>query len=296
MREAVLIASRSSRHGVADLNKARALLVQGGIEIVESYTSADHLELRDRVKSAVKSGHQLIVACGGDGMQTSIVGELAHTNAVLGVIPGGTGNSFARSLGIKMSVDDAVDVIAKGKEARVDLGVVNGTYFANFATIGLASDIALHTPRWLKRTAGPAAYAIAAVIPILTRRPFGCVVKWDDRKLKLRTHQVVIANGRFYGDTALLPNATLTEGMLSLFTTSGLSVGDKLGTFVDFLRGDQIQRRDAQYFSASKIRVKTRGRQPVSLDGDYFCETPAKFSVDERALRVMVPKSFKEGE
>jgi diacylglycerol kinase family enzyme len=84
--------------------------------------------------------------------------------------------------------------------------------------------------------------------------------------------------------------------MLSFFTTSGLSIGDKLGTYVDFLIGSQTKRRDAQYFSASEIQIKAHRRQPISLDGDYFCKTPANFSVDPRALRVMVHQNFEEGE
>ena len=294
-RKAVIIASLSSRHGKADLNQARTLLRRRGIEVVESYANADHRKLCRRVKNAVKAGHRLIVACGGDGMQTSIVGELAHTDAVLGVIPAGTGNSFARSLGIKLSVADAVDVIAKGKVAEVDLGVVNGTHFANFATIGLPSEIARRTPRALKKWTGPLAYAIAGAGPLLTRMPFACVIKWKRRKLKLETHQVVVANGRFYGDQPLLPQSSLTDGKLALFTTTGLSAGDKIATYVDFLRGDQTKRRDAQFFSAKKIRVKTDKRQPISIDGDYLGKTPAKFSVDRRALKVMVPKRFNEG-
>lgn len=292
-RRAVIIASLASRHGKVDMKMARTLLHERGFEVVESYASSDHDKLRARVKSAVKTGHRLIVACGGDGMLTSIIGELAHTRTVLGVIPAGTGNSFARSLDIKLSVEDAVDVIAKGKVAKVDLGVVNGTHFANFATIGLPSAIARRTPRALKKWAGPAAYAIAGAGPLFTREPFACVIKWKGRKLKLETHQVIVANGRFYGDEPLLPSASLTDGELACFTTTGLSVGDKVGTYIAFLRGDQTKRSDAQYFSASKIRVKTDKRQPICIDGDYLEKTPAKFSVDRRALRVMVPKRFK---
>ena len=294
MRQAVIIASLSSRHGKVDLDEARSLLLARGIEVAESYASADHRELCRRVRSAVKSGHRLIVACGGDGLQTSIVGELAHTKAVLGVIPAGTGNSFAQSLDIKMSVKDAVDIIAKGKVAKVDLGVVNGTHFANFATIGLPSEIARRTPRSLKKWTGPLAYALAGAGPILTRRPFTCVIKWKRRKLKLDTHLVIVANGRFYGDMPLLPKASLTDGKLSVFTTTGRSIGDKVGTSIDLLRGDQTKRRDAEFFSASKLRVKTHKRQPIAIDGDYLGKTPAKFSVDKRALKVMVSKRFKE--
>ena len=107
---------------------------------------------------------------------TAAAGQLAKSKSVLGVLPLGTGNSFALSLGIA-DLAAAVDAIAAGREVAVDLGRVNGTYFANFATIGLSSTIARATPSRLKKLIGAAAYVLAGVLPGLRSRPFRCSVQ-----------------------------------------------------------------------------------------------------------------------
>ncbi|MEO6913850.1 MAG: YegS/Rv2252/BmrU family lipid kinase, partial [Candidatus Baltobacteraceae bacterium] len=247
-----------------------------------------------RVRALIKAGHALIIIAGGDGSQTSVVGEFAHRDAVLGVIPAGTGNSFATGLGIGEELQDAVDVIVDGKIAKIDLGRVNKTYFANFSTIGLASEVGNETSHGLKSLLGPVAYGIAAVGPILTHKPFRARVKYDGNTLKLKTHQVIIANGRDYGHQPISPDATFTDKRLAFFATSGTSRIDILKMYVALIRGRQQSLRDAQYFSARKIELRTTPRVQIDIDGNAFERTPAKFSVAPGALRVMVPSAFGE--
>jgi len=110
VKEAVLITNAHSRNGAEVTAKARELLPQRGISIVEALTAPNGKAVFKMVKRAVKSGRRLIVVAGGDGSQTSAVRALAHTKAVLGVLPAGTGNSFALSLGIH-TVDEALEAI-----------------------------------------------------------------------------------------------------------------------------------------------------------------------------------------
>lgn len=292
MREAVLLGGHESRHGAQDVALAAKLLAAGGIRVAESHVVADRIALRKRVKQAVKSGHKLIVVSGGDGAQTTAVGPLAYKKAVLGLIPGGTGNSFAQTLGIGTDVGAAVDTIVNGKMATVDLGHVNGNYFANFSTIGLTAEVGAHTPRWLKRFTGSFAYALGAIKPLATEEPFTCVVKANKKKQKLTTFQIVIANGRYFGTKPLLPDASITDGLLSFFTTTGLSHLELLRMYLAVVAGTQTRLPDAEFFSAKKIVIKTRGRHLVSIDGDFGGYTPATFTVQRKALRVMVPRDY----
>src|SRR5258708_16970807 len=144
---------------------------------------------------------------------TSAVGRLAKSKTVMGVLPLGTGNSFALSLGIT-SLEVAVEAIAAGRNVGVDLGRVNGTYFANFATIGLSSTIARATPNRLKKMLGAAAYVLAGLLPGLRSRTFRCKVRADKATLAFNTFQVIVANGRYFGHTPLTPEASLTSGHL----------------------------------------------------------------------------------
>ncbi len=269
---------------------AHAQLVARGLRVDEAHVAADSREVRRQVRRAIRAGRELIVVAGGDGTLTHVVGEFAHTGSVLGVLPLGTGNSFARSLGIEPQVESAVAAIVDGTCRRVDLGRVNKTYFANFSTLGLSADISVATSDKLKGAIGSAAYAVAGIRPLLTHRPFECRIRWGRNRLDLRTHQVIVANGRFFGTTPILPDATIDDGELALFTTAGTSTWDVAKSFVAMFAGKQIDLRDAHYFSAPKIKIKTSPRVALAIDGDVIGRTPARFSVAPRALRVMVPR------
>lgn len=294
MREAVLIAGTESRHGAQYFTRARMLLAERGISVVESHAVQDKEELQRRVREAVRSGAKLVIVCAGDGGQTVVVGEFAHRRAVLGVIPSGTGNSFAQSLGIELELERAVDTIVNGKVASVDLGVVNGTYFANFATIGLDSEIAAQTSHRLKRIVGMAAYAVAGIGRVLTHKPFRTTIRWKKNKLKIKTHQMIIANGRYFGSQPLLPDASMTDGRLTFFACEAAGHLQLAELYVALARGTQTSLRTAHYFETRKLSIQTRRRQPIAVDGNAFGRTPARFRVAPRALRVMVPQSFPE--
>jgi len=290
MREAVLIAKLTSNHGPEEFAEVSKALSDANISIVEAHQVENRKELTKRVRRSIKSGHKLILVAGGDGSQAAAVGELAYKDAVLGVIPAGTGNSFAQSLGIKTTIADAIETIINGRVAEVDLGMVNGSYFANFATIGLSAAIGLDTPKLLKKIAGGVAYGLSAVVPMLTHKPFKSTVQWEKNELKVETYQMIIANGRFFGNTAILPDATITDGQLAFFTTVGAGRLEVMRMYLAFLKGTQTGLPDAHYFQTAKLKVKTKGSQPIAVDGSYFGKTPATFKVAKKALRVMVPQ------
>jgi YegS/Rv2252/BmrU family lipid kinase len=292
MRQATVICRLSSRHGLRYYQRLQRELPAAGVEIVETHMVRRRKELKARIRQAVKSGAKLVIVIGGDGTQTAAVAELAHTSCALAVVPAGTGNSFAFSLGIKDDLDAAIDTIANGKEIRVDVGIVNGTYFANFATIGLIADAANRTPRGLKRVIGPLAYGVAAVQSFFHDKPFELRVKWKHEKLKIVTHQAIIAGGRYFGWQPLTPNANLRSGELAFFAAAGDKPQDVIATNAALLAGEHTNLDHAHYFSAPKITIKTKPKQPLNIDGHALGTTPAKFKIAPGALRVLVPQDF----
>ena len=291
--QTVIIGGRESRHGAQALAETTRLLERRGIAVAESHLVKDRAALRKGVRRFVKSGRKLIVVCGGDGAQTTACEEMAHSDSVLAVIPGGTGNSFAQTLGVPHDdIEGAVDVICNGRSERIDLGYVNKRYFANFSTIGLTAEVGANTPHWLKQIFGAFAYAIGAAPLLATEPPFRVRISTEKRTYKLKTYQIVVANGRYFGSQPLTPDAEPTDGELALFTTTGLSRAALVRMYFAVVAGTQTQLPDALYFNAKRIEIKTRRRLLVSIDGDPGGYTPATFRVARRALRVMVPQSF----
>jgi diacylglycerol kinase (ATP) len=286
-----VVVNTHSRQARRQLDDVHALLQKHGVPVAAFHVVPDHDVLRRYVKRAAKGGAQAIAVGGGDGTMAHAVDALAHRDAVLGVLPLGTGNSFAQSIGLDAhDLDAAVAVIARGNVQRIDLGRVNGTYFANFATIGLSSEIAGATPARVKRWSGPLAYALAAVRPLLTHAAFRAKIRWKGGALDLRTQDIVVANGRFFGANPVTPDATIADGRLSLFTTDDPSRIGAIRTYLAFGMHAQTRLRCAHVVNAVKFDVRTRARQTISIDGCLLEKTPARIRVAPRALRVFVPE------
>jgi YegS/Rv2252/BmrU family lipid kinase len=289
---ATLIVNCRSGRSTSNAAELPGLLAERGIEVNAFCPVEGEVELRRSVKRAVKSGAKLVIVGGGDGSMTTAVDVLAKRDIVLGILPLGTGNSFARTLGLDDDLEKALDAIGEGRTACVDLGLVNGTYFANFAAIGLSAEIAESAPRSLKRAIGAAAYIVSGLVPFAKSEPFRVNVKWDGGKKRLETRQLVIASGRFFGHQPIAPDATAVDHHLAFFTTTGASHAEIVRMYLALSLGLQESLPDAVAFSARKIRVKTKPKQKISVDGNPLGKTPAKFSVVPRALHVIVGPGF----
>ncbi len=263
-----------------------------GIDVDRFEVAEDEAALRKRVKKNVKDGASLVIVGGGDGAMTVAADVLAHAKCALGVLPLGTGNSFALTLGISDKLETALDVIVAHRVVKIDLGTVNGTHFANFATIGLSAEIADRAPHALKKLIGPAAYAVGGVGPFFTHQPFRAKIRHDTGRSELRTQQIVIASGRFFGRQPVTPDASIVDRRLSLFTSTGITHLEVARMYVAFGLGFQTRLPDAIAFSSKEIVVKTSPKQLLNIDGQTLGKTPARFGVAPRALRVCVPAGF----
>jgi YegS/Rv2252/BmrU family lipid kinase len=292
MSATVVVVNVHSSGSRAAIDRLPGIFEKHGVAYDDLVIANDHARLCRRAKRAVKSGAKRLIVGGGDGTMASAMQYLAHADTVLGMLPLGTGNSFAKTMKIPHDLDAAVRIIAEGRVARVDLGRVNDTYFANFATIGLAAEIAHGTPNALKARFGPLAYVIAGVRPLMRHRPFRARLRWSDRRYETTTQQIVVASGRYFGHQPITPDASVTDGKLSVFFDTGSTPLDVAKTYAAMAVGAQTKLADAVTIAAPKIVVKARPRQPISADGDEAGHTPARFTVEPRALRIFVGEEF----
>jgi YegS/Rv2252/BmrU family lipid kinase len=241
------------------------------------------------IKQALKKAPMVIVG-GGDGSLSSFVDYFIGKDVVFAFLPLGTANSFARTMGVPLDLDGAVDVIAKGEARKIDLGCINGDYFLNAAAMGLAPKVAESVPHGLKRTLGRLGYLIWAGWSAANFRAFR--VKLEDGKHTMRmwATEVRIANGRFHGGIELIENADLKSGEIVVQVVTGRSIA-KLG-WSYFASATKLKARHqtVREFVASEFTLSTKPRMKVSIDGEIGEETPLKISALPDGVTIAAPR------
>jgi diacylglycerol kinase (ATP) len=279
-------------------------------------TSADD-DGRDAVERAAASAPDLVVVAGGDGTLRAAASVLAGSGITIGVVPSGTGNLFARELGLPVnSIDSAVATAFDGQDRPVDLGFARleradgdseERAFLVMAGIGLDAHMAAHTNQRLKKRIGWLAYSDPIARSILGNRRFDMVYGLDDKPdVEMRAHTVIVGNsGSLTAGMLLIPDAVVDDGLLDAvvmrpkggggWTNIGYRLAfnrvlyrTRFGRFVGRLTPKP---RAILYAQAKALRVRFREPQEIQLDGDPNGSVMAvALRVEHLALTIRVPK------
>jgi len=232
-----------------------------------------------------------VIIAGGDGTIAGVLNVLSRRqNLRVGLVPLGTGNSFARSLGLPLEYEEAVATIKAGRTRQANLGAINGQVFINAAAIGLSAASAHRISDRTKRRLGRLAYFFSGAMVLLHHRPFSCVLKTPRKTYRFRTHELLITNGSFHGGKIVDHHTTVYKDYLT-FTALGSdkSRWQYIKSQWHIRRGRQ--REDGQLFnvSAASASVTTTPRRLVHADGEIITRTPAKFQIKPHAITVFIP-------
>jgi diacylglycerol kinase (ATP) len=292
-RELVLLVNVRSRRGARHHRAVRAALEGHGFTVTTEHLVHDPAaQLPALLPQILAARPPLLVVGSGDGTIATVVDHVAHTDTVLGYLPLGTTNNFGRSLGLPMRPRGAVEVIAHGKVADIDLGRVNGDLFANLVSIGVSAEVAGRTPQALKRRLGRAAYATTGARALLTHRPFVADIRARETTWRVATHQLNIANGRMHAGTAIAADASIDDRLLVAYALGGPG---RLSTVYAAAHQaltpwQPVQRKG--YLTATELHVTTDTPQLVDVDGEIAGRTPIQVTLSANALRVLVPLGF----
>ena len=288
-RRAALIINDRSRASRRYFGYVARALRERGFTVTEARHVRNPRQLDAAIQAVTRQEALLVVVGGGDGTISSITGYFAYQERVLGLLPLGTGNSFALTLGIPLDLDGALDVIANGTVAEITLGKVNDHYFANVVDVGISAVMARATSRWLKRYLGKFAYPIVGVRVLLHHRPFHCRLRVDGREEAFMTHEVIIANGRFYGDTPITADASISDEELDVVTIKTLSRGRLALLWLAFAFGKHESFPELHRYRGREITLETDPVQTLDIDGETLLCNPATFAPAPRALKILVP-------
>ncbi|MDB5186888.1 MAG: diacylglycerol kinase catalytic region [Candidatus Saccharibacteria bacterium] len=286
--KAELIINTSSRRGRAAVPIIIAACKHNGIELVKINFLKKDTNLRAVTSALKKRNPSLVLVGGGDGTISDAVDFFAGSSIQLGVIPLGTTNNFARSLGLPLEIEAAIGAVKNGKISNVDLGKIHKEYFVNVAGVGVSALIAKHVTDDQKKKFGRFAYAINGIVQLIRHKPFLATIEDKDSELQLHfeTHQIIIANGRYHAGKQIAKDAKIDNRELIIFALGGRSKLSFIFAMADFYFGARKNIQHASYLTGHSIKLRTNTPQLVELDGEVKFTTPIPVEVTPRVVKV----------
>ncbi|MBD2503877.1 lipid kinase [Anabaena azotica] len=285
---ALLLVNRHARQGEARLLQAINYLKELNFQLIEE--STEHPKQLYQIIHQYKNKVDLVIVGGGDGTLNAVVDALVETQLPLGILPLGTANDLARTLGISNSLPEACKTIAQGELRRIDLGWVNGKHFFNVASLGLSVKITRRLTKEFKRRWGVLAYAVTALQVIWKSRPFTAEIRTKDRVFRAKTVQIAVGNGRYYGGgMAIVPDARIDDQRLDLYSLEISHWWEIIPLLPAMRNGRHIHRQNVRALNGREFEIYTSKPRAINTDGEITTYTPARFCVIPKALAVLVP-------
>jgi len=288
-KKAILIVNARSRQGAESFDQAVALLEESGVELIDSRAVKNPRRIGEEVRAAIGRAPMVIVG-GGDGTLSSTIDYFKGKKTVFAILPLGTANSFARALGLPLSIPEAIEVIAKGRSRRIDLGCINGDYFGNSAAIGLSPLIAKTVPPKLKKVLGRFGYALWAAKVGIQFKPFRLTIRGDKTSAEVWATEVRIANGGYFGGVELVEDAELDSGEIIVQVVTGKTSRSLAKNWMSNML--KLRDRDAWQaeIRAKEVRLETDPVMDVTIDGELATKTPLKITIAPKAVAIAVPQ------
>jgi YegS/Rv2252/BmrU family lipid kinase len=289
MKKILLLVNPHSRSGEKSLEETVSQLEKSHHDIIELTPEERDFDPNDLIEK-YKSDIECVMVGGGDGSVNRALPALVKTQIPLLVFPLGTANNLARTYSLPNTVPEALSLIDHGKVISVDLGVVNGIYFVNVAGLGLSTRINHQVPDWFKKYFGVFAFIFTAFQLARKARPFHATITADDKKVQSRSWQISVCNGKFYGSgLRIKDSASLVDEKLHCLSTEVEKWWHALSLIPSFFRGKYTKKDAVTLVSGKSILIETRTPLKIDVDGDIKTSTPAKFTVEPKILRLMVP-------
>ena len=250
-----------------------------------------------QAREAVERGADVVLACGGDGTVRSVAEALAGTGVAMGLVPAGTGNLLARTIGTPQELVAAARVALTGDDRKIDVGRVrvdDGEHervFLVMAGTGFDAAIMANTPEPLKVRVGPLAYVISGFRAMRGRRIRVRLTLDDQPPLRRRTRTVVVGNsGTLLGGLVLMPRAAIDDGVLDVVNIAPSTLVGWLAVAVRVITRRRRGHERVEHWQARSILIESDAPQPSQLDGDPIGEaTTLDIRVDPATLVMRVP-------
>jgi diacylglycerol kinase (ATP) len=254
------------------------------VEVTDSADAAVSL-----ARGAVRDGRKIVVAAGGDGTIGEVAGELLDTGVTLGILPLGSVMNIPRMLHVPRDIEAAADVLARGVERRIDVGVANGVLFYEAASVGMNATIFREVQRF-----GEGDYvSLPRVLWVAFRyRPARMRLELDEGEIKTRALMVTISNGPYTGaGLTVAPDARLDDGRFDVRVFRHFSKFELLRHLASIAFGRRKYTPHASTYRSAAVRVTSAHPLPCRADSNDLGTTPLDCRIRRGSLRVIAGAS-----
>ena len=252
-------------------------------------TPTRSLEHADELCAQAVADDRVVVAMGGDGLVGRAAGAVADLCGLMAVVPGGRGNDFARMVGIPKDPVAACRVVEDGVEAAVDLATVDGRPFIGIASVGFDSECQERVLR-TKAPLGQLVYLYSALATVFGWKHAAFTVTVDGQAESFSGWSAVVANSGFYGSGMhIAPEASVTDGLLDVITTTATSKRHFLSTLPKVFKGTHVLDPSVSTCRGKTVELSSDRAFRVFADGDPIGALPCTVAVRAGALRLILP-------
>jgi len=225
-------------------------------------------------KRAIATGFELIIAVGGNGTVAEVVNGIIGSDAILGIIPAGTGNDIAKMLGIPENIEEACEIALSPTKKKIDLGLINSRYFINGVGIGLDAQIA-------KNVRGTNTYKRSFLKTLFTSKPININMNVDGVAISKPVTSMTISNSKsFWGDHIVSPDALIDDGKLDICMTDSVS---RLKYFINFKKASKGEHSKVPFITTMqgrKINLNIPKSSPIHVDGELFESEDQSYNIE----------------
>lgn len=285
----VVIANPATRVGRKPIEAAIVRHIPTGVDLDIRWTTLD--TSARTIAMACRDHAGIVIAAGGDGTVSAVASALVGGQARLGMLPAGSTNIIARSMGIPRDVDGAANVIFGAYRLQpIDVGTCNRRTFLHMAGSGFDSHLFAAANRSLQRNVGWLAY-IPAAVKALREQPATYEITTDQESFDVRAPLVLVANGASIVAPALTLSGDIStvDGWLDLLIVTATTPRELASVLARLAMRRFSDSPHVIHRKVKAMEVATDRPVPIELDGDVIEQTPATFGIRPAALSLIVP-------
>lgn len=286
--------------GIRTWKRVESILQCKEIDYQVKFTSSPQEAVVYAQQFTASNTFRALIVIGGDGTVQSILSELAGSQVLLGIIPAGSGNDFARSLGVPQNVKQALNYILSGSIKKIDIVRAGQQHCITIAGIGLDGEVAQTVnkskyKRWLnKLNLERLSYVIGLIAVLIRYKPTSVCIKVDGKSYTYnKVWLIAAANLPYYGGgMKICPNAQFADGIMDICIVSGISRLKLLFIFPKVFQGSHINHPAVTMLQGESIYVSSDKPMIFHGDGEVLGQTPIDISIMKQSLRVIYNEYF----